>query len=351
MNQIMHQRFISLLVILSLVLSNVNSQDIAINEWRDHLPYKTTVSVTASNENIYCATPYSIFYYHESDNSVNRLTRISGLSDVGIAKIGFSKENNTLLVAYSNTNIDLLKGNTFINMRDIIGSEAITPEEKTINNLLFIGNKAYLSCGFGIVVLDLDKEEISDTYFIGPNGTHLNVLDLAYNDTSFFAATEGGIYTAYLDDPNLAYFGSWTKDLSVSSPDAAYNSIAIANDRILINKFSEIYGQDTLFYLENGNWIVNTEEFPTDDILTMKVIEDEIYIVYKYYIHVRDLELNRLETIWTYNYQESPSTSDVISEGGIIWIADRNFGLVKRIAENNCTFIYPNGPDNVDVFQ
>ncbi len=346
----MNQRTITLNILFSLFIFNAFTQNIAIDEWRDHLPYKTAISVTASKQNIYCATPYSLFYYNLNDNSISRLTSISGLSDVGIVKIGFNTDENTLLVAYSNTNLDLVKGNTIINMRDIIGSEAITPEEKTINNLLFIGSKAYISCGFGIVVLDLDKQEVSDTYFIGPNGTHLNVLDLAYNDTSFFAATESGIYTANINDPNLAYFGSWSIDLSVLRPYATYNSIAIAGSRILINKYSDIYAHDTLFYYENGGWFYDTDEYPTEDVLTMKVIDDKIYIVYLYFVRVRDMELNEIDNIWTYNYQATPASNDVIEMDGIIWIADGNLGLVRRVSESDCKFIYPNGPDNADVF-
>jgi hypothetical protein len=350
MNQIMHQRLFIAGIFFILSALTIKAQDIAIGEWRDHLPYKNVISVTASDENIYCATPYSLFYYNLSDNTITRITRITGLSDVSISKIGFSKTYNTLLVAYSNTNIDLIKGNTIINMRDIINSEAITPEEKVINNLLYIGNKAYLSCGFGIVVLDIDKEEISDTYFIGPNGTHLAVYDLCYNDTSFYAATENGIYTASLDDPNLAYFGSWSIDMSVPRPNGTYNAIVIANERILINKYSEAYAMDTLFYLENGTWIMDTARFPTEDILTMKVFDEKLYVVYKYFAHVRDMELDLLEPIWTYNYQNSPTTNDVYVEDNIVWIADGNLGLVKRVSVSNCTFIYPNGPDNADVF-
>jgi hypothetical protein len=346
----MYQRLLIISFLFIQSLCGVIAQNIAIGEWRDHLPYINTVSVTASNENIYCATPYSIFYYNKSDNSINRLTRISGLSDVGISKIGFNKQNNTLLIAYGNTNIDLVTGNSIINMRDIIGSNAVTPEEKTINNLLFIGRKAYLSCGFGIVVLDMDKREISDTYFIGPNGLHLNVLDLTYNDTSFFAATESGIYSAYKNDPNLAYYGNWSKDLAVPRPNAVYNAIAIVNDRILINKYSEVYANDTIFYFENGEWVLDTEKFLNEDVLSIKVMEGKVYFVYKYFAHVRDMELNLLTSIWTYNYNKSPNTNDVIGEGNIIWIADRELGLVKRIAENNCIFIYPNGPNNADVY-
>jgi len=62
------------------------SQDIGIGEWRDHLPYNNTISITADNNKIYCATPYSLFYYNKDDNSINRFTRVAGLSDIGISR-------------------------------------------------------------------------------------------------------------------------------------------------------------------------------------------------------------------------------------------------------------------------
>ncbi len=41
---------------------------------------------------------------------------------------------------------------------------------------------AYLSCGFGIVVLDIEREEVYDTYLIGNEGDYINVLDIAFFD-------------------------------------------------------------------------------------------------------------------------------------------------------------------------
>ena len=43
------------------------------------------------------------------------MSGINGLSDVGIQRLAYSKENNMLLIAYQNSNIDLLIGNTIYN--------------------------------------------------------------------------------------------------------------------------------------------------------------------------------------------------------------------------------------------
>ncbi len=224
---------------------------------------------------IYCASEKACFIIIPEDNSVNKLSRVQGLSDIGISTIGFNNAYKTLVIAYSNTNIDLIKENAIINKSDILNSSAITPEERVINNLMFIDKYAYLSCGFGIVVLDVKKEEITDTYYIGPNGSHLQVFDLAVNDTAFFAATEEGIYHAKIDDPNLAYYGAWTKDESVPMPDETYNHIAINDGVIFANKFFPGWAGDTVIFFQDNQWKYDSI-FPGSDLNSLKSFNDKL---------------------------------------------------------------------------
>ncbi len=66
-----------------------------------------------------------------------------------------------------NANIDLVDvANNVINNVPDIKIKPIIGEKK-INKILFLNKKAYLSCGFGIVVMDLVKKEIKETYIIG----------------------------------------------------------------------------------------------------------------------------------------------------------------------------------------
>jgi hypothetical protein len=215
---------------------------------------------------------------------------------------------------------------------------------------MFIDNLAYLSCGFGIVVLDIDKEEIADTYYIGPNGAHINVNDLTYNDTSFFAATETGIFSAYLDSPNLAYFGSWSRDESLPDPFAFYSYIVYSNGRLFTCKAIEAWASDTILYYENSTWNYDNELFSNDDVYGLKEYNNELYAIHAYYIQIYDASLNNILKIWTYNYMASPSPRDLIVDNNIMWIADNHNGMVRRVTSTDYTFIYPNGPNSPDVF-
>lgn len=145
-------------------------------EWQDHLPYHHTISVATANHLVYCATPYSLFYLDKNTNQINRLSKINGLSDFGISCIDYNEAANTLLIAYTNANIDLIKNNTIINIPDIKQAQNLL--NKTINNIYFSDSLSYLACGFGIVVVDIYGEGIQQTYYIGDDGAQINVLDV-----------------------------------------------------------------------------------------------------------------------------------------------------------------------------
>jgi hypothetical protein len=347
----MIQKYFAPLLVSMLLLFSYSSfsQAIGIGEWRDHLPYNQTVSLTEGLDRIYTATPYSIFYFDQNDNSINRISRINGLSDIGISRIGFNKETQTLLIAYSNTNIDLVKNGTVINMSDILESNAITPEEKTIFNIHFIDELAYLSCGFGITVIDIQREEVSDTYYIGPDGSHLAVYDLEADENYFYAATASGIYTAEISNPNLAYFASWTKDQTLPFPDAAYNHITIHANKLFTNKYSTEWDRDTIVYHNGNEWIYDSDLFSNADIFGLKVFNDKLYIPQRYSVNIYDENLNKLEGIWTYS-TASPGPRDLIVDNNTVWIADEYNGLVRQNGSYDYTFIHPNGPGVADVY-
>ncbi len=245
--------FVVLMYLVS--VSQAVAQSSTYNQWLDHLPYNNCKAVAEANNLVYAATPYSLFYYNKTDNSLNRLNKVTpdGLSDIGISNIAYSSAYNTLVVAYANTNIDLVKGNDVINIPDIKRKQILG--NKTINNILVIDKLAYLACGFGIVVLDIEREEIKDTYYIGPSGAQIDVKALTYHaaDDKFYAATERGIYSAPAAS-NLAFFVNWTQDMSISGPNNNFNLIASFSGKVYANKTKNTWDSDTLFVNSGSGW-------------------------------------------------------------------------------------------------
>ena len=326
------------------------SQQVGIGQWRDHLPYDYATKAEEFNTNIYCATPYSMFYYDREDNTVHRLSKVNGLSDLGVSDISLNTAEKILVVAYSNTNVDLIMNDqSIINIPDIKRKEILG--NKTINSILNYGKLAYLSCGFGIVVLNLEKKEIKDTYFIGPDGGSINVLAMTYNDTAFFAATESGIYYADINDPNLAYYGNWKKLPGIPVPNGFYNLILYHGGRLYTNLTDPNVGEDALYVLDNGTW-KELESVNTGRTYRMRSCGDLLVVSYGYFVHTYNPDLSLNLVIYTYGVT-SPEPSDAfIGSDNYYWIADRSEGLVRSEASGyNQVFIKPSGAPTADIFE
>src|ERR1700741_971234 len=192
-------------------------------QWRDHLAYTKALSVAEMNNRIYCTvttvdpgndpfykqTTQGLFYFDKNDNSYGRLSKIEGLSDIDPVLVKNNPANNSLFVAYANANIDIIKNDVITNISDILRKPIIG--NKNINAVSFSGPLAYVATGFGIVVVNTDNFETKDTYIIGPNGTSINVYEVALDNTTIYAATSGGVYMASLSSNNLANYQNWQK--------------------------------------------------------------------------------------------------------------------------------------------
>lgn len=146
----------------------LNAQLPPIGQWREHLSYNQAIEVTPSKTGVYCATPWSLFNVDLTDNSIERYSKINGLHETGIQTIQWDDALQKLIVAYSNSNIDILEGSHVFNI-DAIKQKNIAGD-KTIYRIFCSQGLAYCCSGHGIIVLDENKYEIKDTYVIGANG-------------------------------------------------------------------------------------------------------------------------------------------------------------------------------------
>jgi hypothetical protein len=320
-------RYFVLTVIAFLSIFRTFGQQIPIGSWRDELPYSQVISVTDAGTIAYAATPYAIFYVDKEDNSVTRMNKINGLSDIGISCIRYNKQTQTVVLTYTNANIDLIRGSRVTNISDIKRKQILG--NKTINSIYCTGKYAYLACGFGIVVMDLEKDEISDTYYIGKDGSPVDVLSITSgsNDT-IYAATEKGVYKASLNDPNLANFASWTKDQGLDT-NARYNTITRFGDRVVVNKSADVDNQDTLFYHSNGTW-TRWDLDISPKVKSLQATDNQLVVSYIYFVRLYDTSLNQIIQIYQYPPNITPFPNDaLLDETQRVWIGDNYYGMIS----------------------
>jgi len=301
--------FYLLFIYLSFPLKGQNTP---IYNWQEHLSYCNAKHILEVENNIYCATENGIFYYNKEDYTINRLNKITGLSDVGVSAMNYDSENNIIIISYQNTNIDLIKGDEIVNITDI--KDKLIIGEKKINNIDIEEGIAYLSTSFGLLLMDLKKEEIIDTYKIGENGNFVGINDCYIDDTCIFVGTTDGAYFADKNSNILFDFNSWTKHPSHHSE---VSEIIVNSSGILFNNqypYVKVRNSNG-YFLEIGHII---------SIYQNGNLISEV---------VADSNFSYIQDAW-------------IDKNNILWIADSSNSLLKYENFGFSEVIKPSGPSS-----
>lgn len=347
--------FKTILFILLNILFSVSrtyAQSTAIGQWQDHLPYRNTIAVALGGGHVYCATTTGVFRYDPSSGEIQRLTKVNALSDVGIQGIKWNEPLGMLVVYYTNGNLDLLQGTNSYNMNDIKRSTILG--DKGVYNVHFEGTTAYLSCGFGIVKIDLAGREVQDTWFIGPGGSQVEVNSVAFYGDSIYAATSTGLFSAYSNASNLAAFDNWHKrtDMGSAMSGGPFSDAVSFGGKLLLNFRGPTNNSDTLLVLGDQGVFQPFVQLYGRVNRNLNVSSDGQFLIIPHSgdIHRYNTALDEITSQYGYADSQVRASQAVHGENGIFWVADQQLGLVRGEGYGAGTSILPNGPRHTSVY-
>ncbi len=329
---------IALLLSILFIVPNLNAQDqpLAIGQWRSHLPYTFAVSVTEAGDQVYFASKEALVSIDKTDFSTNLLNKVNGLTDAGIETIRYNPEDSTLVIAYLNSNIDLVKNGKIINVNGIREDDGITGD-RSINHIFFDGTDMYLSTGFGLTKYDLKAREFRYTTF----------TDFAINATQIFneklfLSTDEGVYSININNPDIVLkdFNNWTLNNTNGLPMAYYsNALQTLNGKL----YADV--NDSLFVYNGNNWskIFHVQNYGINKINPGK---DRLIIASKCACADR---IHVVEESGAYfpisNLALVGETGEAIEDAeGNIWIADEFQGMGRYKPDNTFDEFIINGP-------
>ena len=226
---------IILLLLTSIFVHWVSAQSGGVGRWNAYRAYHNATIVAETPNHVFALYDGSLLSYSPKDQEVVTLSFNEGLNDVNIERMIYSPDANALVLVYENTNIDIFAGKGEVyNIASIKDNTFL--QNKVINNIENIGENVYLSAGFGIVVLDVKRKEIKDTYRLD-----LNTKSVCLWDNYIYAATDAGTLRAN-PSSNLLDTDNWetyTIDLS------AYNVKDSEIEKLLV------FQDNLCFYIKN----------------------------------------------------------------------------------------------------
>jgi hypothetical protein len=220
-------------LLISLLPANIHAE---IGKWKSYMAYRNATIVAETPHLVFAVYDGSLLSYNPEDKEVKLYSTQTGLSDISIQSMAYSSEANALILVYDNANIDIfMNENEIYNLPFI--KDDIHIQNKTIYNLEIIGKYAYISTAFGIVVVDIPKKAIKETY-------RLDVItrSVCLWGDYLLAATDDGFKKAAISS-NLLDKETWRpfEDLTLSKVDATgVKKILVFKDHLVIVVWDDI---------------------------------------------------------------------------------------------------------------
>lgn len=312
---------IKLVVCCFVLLPAVAWGQMAVGTWRDCLDNLNIYHVTVAGDRVYAAARTGLMCYDLEDNTLSGLSKAKGLNDAGIAAIAYDKQTRCLVVAYTNSNIDILKDDKIYNLSDIKRSEI--PGDRSIYHIRFHGGLAYLATGFGVVVVDLGRNEIKETYYLGTNGGYTTVYDMAFMCDSIYAATAEGLKHVSVDEPNLFIADRWTVDHRFDG--TTVTQLASVGGRLLAAGYTFDPNQFDLYRQTD----VGYAPMLSGELRSMQVGGGRLAISIDNIVKAYDTNLVYLGQYTQFTWGEIDANDAVFSDDGSLWVAHQWGGLVQ----------------------
>ncbi|MDG5799417.1 two-component regulator propeller domain-containing protein [Marinilabiliaceae bacterium ANBcel2] len=323
----------------------VSGEDINLKpgEWRSHFAWNNSFAVSVTPKYYITATSQGLVFLSREDYTLKTETGVNKLSDTNINSIEYIEKYNSILIGYSNGNIDIIKDKRVYNINDLKIKNL--QGSKAVNHFKLIGETLFCATDFGILTINMNSREIESSFYIGDEASDLIINSITYDGKYIYAATEDGIKRVDSKMQNMQLYSNWEQ---FSQDNKNYANIIATDNHIIAARGSKNSEANIYAYSKEGT-IINSEE--VTNYQNIKAEKNKIIVTSSSTITVYN---NSLNIEWcTSNYKInnrsfSPSFTDaMLTDNNKMVISDINMGMLlfEKEVDTWHNFL-PNGPYN-----
>ncbi len=293
---------------------------VPIGQWNEQYNNKSVQHIVKGDK-VYGASSNQVFSIN-SKKMIELLGKSTGLHEIGIAALAWDDLNQQLIIAYNNSNIDIVKGDNIFNINDIVVSNLYA--NKKINDIKILNQWALVATNFGMVVVDLVKHEIKDTWFPNNNRQPMLTYQTALTKDSLYAITEEGLYSSAIKN-NWINPNGWNKL-------ATYQNLGItkisSNGTIVV-----AYNTNRVYQYPSTNPVISNKIGNIQQVTVTK--EGSLLLAMNYVNKGALLQLNTDKSILTLiDSTILGHPMELLQDQNDYWIADSSNGLLLKNTTN-----------------
>ena len=179
-----------------------------VSSWRDHFPYGEAKQVMMAGNDVVGRTDFALFTIDTASYEVQRLVKGQGLTQGKPSAMAYDPVTGLWVIGYDNGGVDLKDAWGVTHLPDLRIAQVVGT--KRIQNIVVYDGQALLSTGVGVVVVDLAKREIADTWKLSPSDMPVQARCVVKHEGRWLVGTDGGVFAGAVKDPFLANPDQWT---------------------------------------------------------------------------------------------------------------------------------------------
>lgn len=328
-------------VYISLLIWNTIGFAQVPGTWNEYFSFRNVQQLESVDDNVFALSENGIFIYNTSSQEIQKITKLNGLSTVGLTCMAFCDSTSSFLIGYNDGTLDILdypslkaKPISTIANKSLYGS-------KRINAIAMKNDTAVIATEFGVLTFSMCSQKFISTTILSNDGSYVPAKSITVDGETLYAATTKGIFSANLSNANISDFSSWTKLKNIPYENDTISHIAALNGTIYYaHKNIADASKDSVFKIHDGK----AEAFKTQmgDIKQLKPNDTILSIVTtnNALLYGKDEKLFYSSKIKNNSY-DAHFTDITLNKYNSIWIADYSVGLVNGENFNN---FCPQGP-------
>ncbi len=316
-----------LLLILLLTIGKMAHAQIPMGSWKYHVASMKAIDIVSDGERIFTALENGLYIYNPFTEESVLKTALNGLSDIEISCLYHDATDNAIYIGYTNGNIDKWQAGKITNLPAI--KLAQISNSKRINKFERNGAFIYVANDFSIVLIDVAKEEIKDTYY--PTNGLEAIVDVALTTDSIFALTSTQMFKGLRSNPALPDYSQWDRDLRFPfQSENKYKELQTFNQQFWVLRSNDAYGQDSVFRLKN-DLLVNVINEPFSyEINSIQNLSGQMAIAIDGGFFLYNADGLQLSTYSASLLDRWINPSRVCQIGNSYWTADQAWGLQEH---------------------
>ena len=305
--------------------------------WIGHFSYLNIKKVVHAETKFYAASENALFSYDPLTNQLSTITTINGLSGELISTLHYSNEYQLLLIGYENGLIEVYteSDQEILKVVDIINKVTIPPSQKKINHFNELNSLVYIATDYGISVYNLEGLEFGDSYYIGANGSQIQVNQTAIFNNEIYAAcgSNSGIKKASLSNSNLTDFQLWS---SLSSGD--FKAVTVFDSSLYA-----VNSINTLFEI-NGITLTPLFNFP-QPVAELNASDNALLVTTNSKVYQYEAGFNLTNAYSPTPEFDTPFTA-ALKIDAALYIGTMDYGVLKSNPSDPAVYqeIHPKGP-------